>query len=100
MDTAIEPNIAAETVTTPDYHGERRAERRKRVLKGATITFNRGYGALQCVARNMTDRGAMLTFGDTAGIPAKFDIRFADDDEIRKARICWRKPELVGVEFE
>lgn len=94
MDTLIEPKEDAH------YHGERRCERRKRVLKGATITFNRGYGALQCVARNMTDNGAMLAFGDTAGVPAKFEIQFAHEDVKRKARICWRKPELVGVEFE
>ncbi|MEX0345900.1 MAG: PilZ domain-containing protein [Rhizobiaceae bacterium] len=94
MDTLIEPRIE------PQYHGERRAERRKRVLKGATITFNRGYGALQCVARNMTENGAMLAFGDTAGVPAIFDIQFAHEDETRKARIRWRKSEMVGVEFE
>lgn len=94
MDTLIEPRME------PRYHGERRAERRKRVLKGATITFNRGYGALQCVARNMTDKGAMLAFGDTAGVPAKFEIQFAHEDGKRKAHVRWRKPDLLGVEFE
>ncbi len=100
MDTLIDPRIPAEPATLPEYHGERRAERRKRVLKGATITFNRGYGALQCVVRNMTENGAMLAFGETAGIPAKFDIRLGEDGELRKARICWRRPELVGIEFD
>ncbi len=95
MDTRIiEPQVQ------PEYHGERRQERRKRVLKGATITFNNGYGALQCVARNMTKDGAMLAFGETTGIPPVFDIKFADQTSERRAHVCWRNPQFVGVVFD
>ena len=95
MDTRlIEPRVQ------PEHHGERRQEHRKRALKGATITFNNGYGALQCVVRNMTDDGAMLAFGETAGIPPVFDIKFADHTCERRARVCWRDRQFVGVVFE
>lgn len=95
MDTQIiEPKVE------PQHHGERRSERRHRVLKGATITFNKGYGALQCVVRNMTENGALLAFGETTGIPPQFDIKFAGSDEVRRAHICWRRPQFVGISFD
>ncbi len=95
MDTQI-----IEPTFQPRYHGERRAERRHRVLKGATITFNRGYGALQCVVRNLSDHGALLAFGDTTGVPASFDIKIAGTDRVRRARVRRRKPQLVGVSLD
>lgn len=95
----METTTTATNPETPNRE-ERRRERRHRVLKGATVSFNRGYGALQCVVRNMTENGAMLAFGETTGLPAEFDMRMADSDETRRARICWRKPQMVGVEFD
>lgn len=95
MDTHVmEPKVE------PQNHGERRRERRNRVLKGATITFNRGYGALQCVVRNMTENGALLAFGETTGLPPEFDIKLADSDQTRRARIRWRRPQFVGISFD
>lgn len=94
MDTQI-----IEPKTDAQNHGERRSERRHRVLKGATISFNKGYGALQCVVRNMTEKGAMLAFGETTGIPSEFNFQLAGNDDVKRARICWRQTELVGIEF-
>jgi hypothetical protein len=78
---------------------DRRAERRHKVLKGATLRFNRGYGALECRVRNMSESGARLAFGDTAAVPPEFDFWLTGSDSPVRAVIRWRSVEDVGIEF-
>lgn len=78
---------------------ERRSHLRRRVLKGATLEFNRGFGAFECVVRNISDGGARLSFGDALGVPARFDLRVGPDGEWRHAEVRWRGPSDVGVAF-
>ncbi|MDN5929069.1 MAG: PilZ domain-containing protein [Hyphomicrobiales bacterium] len=80
-------------------HAERRSQPRRRVLKGAIIRFNKGYGAFECVVRNLSESGAKLTFGETSAIPVAFDLKIAGDEQVRPARIRWRSPDSVGVSF-
>ncbi len=82
-----------------ELHPDRRSAQRCRVLKGAIIRFNHGYGALECVARNLSDGGARLAFGETAAVPSAFDLKLAGDGTVRAAKVCWRTPEAVGVSF-
>ncbi|MEO3385552.1 PilZ domain-containing protein [Mesorhizobium sp. CAU 1741] len=79
---------------------ERRADLRHRVFKGATLTFNRGYGALEGLVRNLSNGGALLKFGDASAVPSRFDLTIAGESEARKARVCWRRQTEVGVAFE
>lgn len=79
---------------------ERRHEHRLKALKGATIRFNKGYGALHCVIRDLTEDGALLVFGDTTGVPSVFDIEIAGSDQKKRARVRWRRPDKVGIVFE
>jgi DeoR/GlpR family transcriptional regulator of sugar metabolism len=58
-------------------HAERRSQKRHRVLKGAIIRFNKGYGAFECVVRNLSENGAKLTFGETSAVPAAFELKIA-----------------------
>lgn len=78
---------------------ERRAEVRRRVLKGATLRFNKGYGAMECVVRNQSMGGALLVFGDTSGVPGLFDLAIAGEAP-RPARVRWRGLAQVGVSLE
>lgn len=78
---------------------DRRTEPRHRVLKGGTLTFNKGYGALECVARNLTARGALLCFGETSAVPPHFTLRLSGEDAGRQAKVRWRTMTHVGVEF-
>jgi hypothetical protein len=80
-------------------HAERRSQKRHRVLKGAIIRFNKGYGAFECVVRNLSENGAKLTFGGTSAIPAAFELKIAGDERMREARVRWRSPDSVGVSF-
>ncbi|MEW6633242.1 MAG: PilZ domain-containing protein [Pseudomonadota bacterium] len=81
------------------FFGERRVEQRWRVLKGATLRFNSGFGAMEGVVRNQSENGALLSFGDTTGVPPGFDLAINGAERIRAARIRWRMPTLVGVQF-
>lgn len=78
---------------------ERRSQTRQRVLKGGTLTFNRGYGALECVVRNLSARGARLAFGDTAAVPPRFVLKISADGPARPVHVRWRTMTDIGVEF-
>lgn len=79
---------------------ERRREMRRRAFKGATLVFNGGYGAFECVVRNMSEHGARLNFGDASAVPACFDLTISGDGRSRPANVRWRSLTDVGVEFE
>jgi hypothetical protein len=78
---------------------DRRGMARHRVLKGGMLSFNKGYGALECVVRNLSDSGARLAFGDTAAVPPRFGLRISGHDMVRDAQVRWRTLTDVGVEF-
>ena len=79
---------------------DRRSDQRRRVLKGATLSFNRGYSAFECVVRNESKGGARLSLGETFAIPATFRLAISGEADARVARIIWRKPDELGVTFE
>jgi hypothetical protein len=89
--------IVNENVPKPD-RPERRAVHRRRVFKGAVLTFN-GLGAFEGVVRNQTEQGALLALGDTAGVPASFDLAISLDEATRPAQVRWRSLNAIGVEF-
>lgn len=76
-----------------------RAEIRRRVLKGAVLTFNSGFGAFEAVVRDQSRNGARLAFGETVGVPPLFRLAIRGEAVERMARVRWRSPTLIGVEF-
>lgn len=76
---------------------ERRAEERHKALKGARILFNSGYGALECIVRNLSHGGARLEFGDSAAVPSRFSIYLNESGERHEAAVQWRLGGAVGV---
>ncbi|MBX3531057.1 MAG: PilZ domain-containing protein [Rhizobiaceae bacterium] len=76
---------------------ERRGEQRSRMLKGGTLSFNKGYGALECVVRDLSAHGARLRFGDTSAVPQQFSLRVGTGGEWRNAEVRWRTMTDVGV---
>lgn len=95
MDAITEKSIGLDG----EVFAERRAAQRRRVLKGARLSFNNGYGALECLVRNESENGALLAFGETAGVPAAFELTVNGRGAPRPARARWRTQTLVGVEF-
>ena len=77
---------------------ERRTGHRRRALKGAVLTFN-GLGAFEAVVRNQSEKGAMLAFGDTTGVPMAFDLVISGENRKCPAQVRWRSLNAIGVEF-
>ena len=79
---------------------ERRAIQRRRVLKGATLSFNSGYSAFECVVRNQSERGVKLSLAETFALPSTFRLAISGERQAHTAHIVWRKPDEMGVTFE
>lgn len=81
-----------------DVFAERRSALRRRVLKGATVSFNNGYSSFECVVRNQSDGGARLSFAETFALPKTFWLMIAGE-RVQKAEICWCTMTAVGVKL-
>ena len=81
-------------------HADRRGTPRRRVLKGATLTFNRGFSAFECVLRNQSEGGARLSLAETFALPKTFQLAIAGDSDVRTAHVVWRGMDQMGVRFE
>lgn len=78
---------------------ERRQTHRPRVLKGADIRFNKGYGAYSCTVKNLTDHGALVQMEDSTGLPPEFDFIIKGAETARTASVAWRKAGKAGLRF-
>ena len=94
--TSDQPRQELHAVSTED----RRAQERRRVLRGATISFNRGYGAFACRVRDETQNGARLVFGETMAVPNVFTIEIAGDGVRRTGHVHWRTPTELGISLD
>jgi len=89
---------APENRTMEEPTQEHRNAARNRVLKGARIVFKGHAATMDCVVRNLSDRGACLNVGSPIGIPDSFDLML-DDASVRHCRVAWRKATQIGVAF-
>src|SRR5881394_3443157 len=76
---------------------ENRKTNRRRVLKGATIEFDRS--AYSCAVRNLSEVGAALDVPYAVTIPHEFKLTLERDRVSRNCRVIWRKENRLGVEF-
>jgi len=76
---------------------EKRAEHRRKVLKSGVILFNKGYASFSCRVKNISEKGALLDCGNTAGIPTEFDFRMNGEGSAFPARVIWRNRSQVGI---
>ena len=95
MTLAVEHTQAKQPVSA-----ERRTEQRRRVLKGAVLSFNNGYSSFECVLRNVSEHGAKLSLGETFGLPTKFSLAISGEAHARVARVRWRRQTEIGISFE
>jgi len=79
--------------------GERRSAPRRRTLKGALVVFDHHQRALDCLVRNLSDSGAILTLDSTRDVPDRFEILLPHDHLMAEARAVWRTYKEVGVEI-
>lgn len=84
--------------STARIFNERRSGERSRAVKGAVIRSDKGL--LECVVRNLSSKGARLSFADVSAVPAKFQIKIGTEGGWRSATARWRRGSEVGVSFD
>ena len=77
---------------------ERRKLTRTRVLKGAKMLLGKS-SVIDCVARDLTNKGAGLDVPNTCGLPETLDLTLDAGHSVRRSRLIWRKLNKAGVEF-
>jgi hypothetical protein len=77
---------------------EKRAARRHKVLKGATIAFD-GNG-VACTVRNLSSHGAALDLASSVILPASFMLLIEADQFIRRCHPVWSHEKRIGVAFD
>lgn len=76
---------------------ERRAVPRQRTFKTGSITLP--HGIVECLIRNMSEKGAMLEFLQPPLVPDDFTLLIKPDMAQRQCRVARRKGLRIGVVF-
>ena len=76
---------------------ERRRHPRLRSLIGGRITFNNSYSTLECMLRNTSQGGAMITCSSNAVLPRVFELFLPTKNRRMRMRIVWRDADRIGV---
>ena len=61
--------------------------------------LGRKSSVIDCVARDLTSRGAGLEVSNANELPESLDLTLDAGHSIRRCRLVWRKLNKVGVEF-
>src|SRR3954467_90064 len=83
--------------TDSAHMDQNRRTNRRRVLKSATIEFDRS--AYSCAVRNLSEVGAALDVPYAVTIPHEFNLTVHSDQMSRHCRAIWRRENRLGVEF-
>ncbi|MCB8838199.1 PilZ domain-containing protein [Aurantimonas sp. VKM B-3413] len=78
---------------------ERRVAPRMRVLKRGKVIFNNGFSTFDCVVRNVSATGALLTLAESAHLPKEFSIRIGEEKDARPAKLVYRRSMFAGIRF-
>jgi hypothetical protein len=78
---------------------DKRGAPRKRTLKAGKIVYGeKDAVTIDCIVRNLSDKGARLQVPLSVMIPANF--RLAVGGVVRSVAVAWRKGDLMGVRFD
>ncbi len=72
--------------------------RHKTFIKGR-IYFNNRLSSVDCIVRDMTERGARLQVPESVAVPDAFEIYLPNKDEQFRAQVQWRKGDQIGVSW-
>jgi PilZ domain len=96
-DTAMIESAINQPVPVPV---ERRHHARLRTLLGANLRYPDHISTLSGMVRNLSAHGARLELHAAGWVPERFELEIPQQNIHVPARVTWRKPEAVGVEFE
>jgi hypothetical protein len=79
--------------------GERRESRRSKSFLRGFVYVSRKRGALACLVRDLSEKGARIVFSDTVTLPDVVDLYIPQRDQTLRARVEWRRNDEIGLGF-
>ena len=78
---------------------ERRALIRHKTFIKGRIYFNNRLSSVDCVVRDVTEKGARLQVPESVAVPDAFELYLPNKDEHFRAQARWRKGDQLGVSW-
>jgi hypothetical protein len=79
--------------------GERRNSRRTKSFLRGFVYVSRKRGALACLIRDLSEKGARIIFSDTVTLPDVVDLYIPQREQTLRARVQWRQNDEIGLGF-
>jgi hypothetical protein len=79
---------------------DRRSSTRQKSFLRGRLFYNNRRSSVDCLVRDISDTGARLVFSSAVSIPEVVELYLSNKDDVRRARVQWRRGEEVGVDFE
>jgi hypothetical protein len=78
---------------------ERRALVRHRTFIKGRIYFNNRLCSMDCIVRDVTEKGARLQISESVALPDTFELYLPNKDEHFRAQAQWRRGDQLGVSW-
>jgi hypothetical protein len=78
---------------------ERRSAARKKSFLQGRIYYNNQKSSVDCLVRDISERGAKVVFSDSVTIPDVVELYLPGKDEVHRVRLQWRKGDEMGLDF-
>ena len=78
---------------------ERRRSRRTKSFLRGFVYVSRKRGALACLIRDLSEKGARIIFSDTVTLPEVVELYIPQREQTLRARVEWRKNDEIGLAF-
>src|SRR5271163_4610505 len=79
--------------------GERRNSRRSKSFLRGFVYVSKRRGALACLVRDLSEKGARIIFSDQVTLPDVVDLYIPQREQTLRARVQWRKNDEIGLGF-
>jgi hypothetical protein len=79
--------------------GERRNSRRSKSFLRGFVYVSRKRGALACLIRDLSEKGARIVFSDQVTLPDVVELYIPQREQTLRARVHWRRNDEIGLAF-
>jgi len=79
--------------------GERRNSRRSKSFLRGFVYVSKRRGALACLIRDLSEKGARIIFSDTVTLPDVIDLYIPQREQTLRAQVQWRRNDEIGLAF-
>ncbi len=79
--------------------GERRGSRRSKSFLRGFVYVRRKRGALACLVRDLSEKGARIVFSNNVTLPDVVELYIPQRDQTLRARVEWRRNDEIGLGF-